>query len=137
MASQADSEIEVSDQKENMSLLDKWSIVAQYECRMYCGSTPLAAFMHQIIDSYFLVTFPLMVKTLKNQKFEIVVAETDTVLEVKHIIQQALTEDHEISFYRLIHHGKIMKDDEKICGPRHNVKDGDFIVLMIKPRTKR
>lgn len=74
----------------------------------------------------------LTVKTLKGEKFEVNVEETNTVLQVKGAIE-AQKSDLIASTLKLIHSGKILKDDDVInaCG----IKENDFLVVMVtKPK---
>eukprot|EP00339_Tiarina_fusa_P009879 CAMPEP_0117022992 /NCGR_PEP_ID=MMETSP0472-20121206/17210_1 /TAXON_ID=693140 ORGANISM="Tiarina fusus, Strain LIS" /NCGR_SAMPLE_ID=MMETSP0472 /ASSEMBLY_ACC=CAM_ASM_000603 /LENGTH=444 /DNA_ID=CAMNT_0004728991 /DNA_START=113 /DNA_END=1447 /DNA_ORIENTATION=- len=74
----------------------------------------------------------LTVKTLKGSKFQVDCEGSNTVLEVKGIIEK---ENGELpaSTQKLIHSGKVLKDDQTIdsCG----VKANDFLVVMVtKPK---
>ncbi|EED91766.1 Rad23 like protein, partial [Thalassiosira pseudonana CCMP1335] len=69
----------------------------------------------------------LTVKTLKGGKFTVEVEAEKTVAEVKVAIQT--NKDLPASSMKLIHSGKVLKDEDKIesC----NIKPNDFLVVMI------
>lgn len=74
----------------------------------------------------------LTVKTLKGGRFTIEVDPANTVAEVKTVIETTKSELPAASM-KLIHSGKVLKDDSKIesC----NIKPNDFLVVMIaKPK---
>jgi len=70
----------------------------------------------------------LMVKTLKGGKFTVDAELTNTVAEVKGIIEAAKSELPAANM-KLIHSGKVLKDTDTIeaC----NIKPNDFLVVMI------
>mmetsp|Transcript_8563 Transcript_8563/g.24620 ORF Transcript_8563/g.24620 Transcript_8563/m.24620 type:complete len:451 (-) Transcript_8563:89-1441(-) len=74
----------------------------------------------------------LTVKTLKGGKFEVDCEPSNSVAEVKGIIEQSNAELPAASM-KLIHSGKVLKDDQTIegCG----IKTNDFLVVMVtKPK---
>ncbi|KAG7346612.1 DNA repair helicase rad25 [Nitzschia inconspicua] len=74
----------------------------------------------------------LTVKTLKGGKFEVDCEPSNTVLEVKGIIEST-NADLPAANMKLIHSGKVLKDDQSIesCG----IKQNDFLVAMVtKPK---
>ncbi|KAL9188240.1 hypothetical protein ACHAXT_006618 [Thalassiosira profunda] len=75
----------------------------------------------------------LAVKTLKGGKFTIEVEPSNTVAEVKGVIETNKSELPAASM-KLIHSGKVLKDDDKIesC----NIKPNDFLVVMIAKAKK-
>jgi len=75
----------------------------------------------------------LTVKTLKGSKFEVECESSSTVLEVKGIIQST-NSDLSSTNLKLIHSGKVLKDDTSIesCG----IKPNDFLVVMVT-KTKK
>mmetsp|Transcript_27686 Transcript_27686/g.36001 ORF Transcript_27686/g.36001 Transcript_27686/m.36001 type:complete len:510 (+) Transcript_27686:232-1761(+) len=73
----------------------------------------------------------LNVKTLDGKNFSVDVEDSKTFAEVKTAIEQArgdLPADNQ----KLIHSGKILKDDQTI--QEVNIKETDFIVCMVKPK---
>lgn len=72
-------------------------------------------------------------KTLKGGKFTIEVDPSNTVAEIKTVIENTKSE-LPAEGMKLIHSGKVLKDDEKIesC----NIKPNDFLVVMIA-KTKK
>lgn len=77
----------------------------------------------------------LTIKTLKGGKFEVEAEASNTVSEVKAIIETAKSE-FPADGMKLIHSGKVLKDDVTIesC----NVKPNDFLVCMItKAKAKK
>lgn len=75
----------------------------------------------------------LTVKTLKGGKFTIEVDPSNTVAEVKTVIETAKSELPAASM-KLIHSGKVLKDDDKIDSC--NIKPNDFLVVMIAKAKK-
>eukprot|EP01082_Thalassiosira_pseudonana_P004685 g3982.t1 g3982 contig15:73891-76034(+) len=75
----------------------------------------------------------LTVKTLKGGKFTVEVEAEKTVAEVKVAIEQT-NKDLPASSMKLIHSGKVLKDEDKIesC----NIKPNDFLVVMIAKAKK-
>lgn len=75
----------------------------------------------------------LTVKTLKGSKFVIECESSQTVLEVKGIIESSHS-DLPASNMKLIHSGKVLKDDTTIesCG----IKQNDFLVVMVTKAKK-
>mmetsp|Transcript_17393 Transcript_17393/g.47980 ORF Transcript_17393/g.47980 Transcript_17393/m.47980 type:complete len:475 (+) Transcript_17393:163-1587(+) len=75
----------------------------------------------------------LTVKTLKGSKFEIDCEPTNTVLEVKEIIESTQS-DMPASNMKLIHSGKILKNESTVegCG----IKPNDFMVVMLSKAKK-
>lgn len=75
----------------------------------------------------------LTVKTLKGGKFSIEVDPSNTVAEVKSVIETAKSELPAASM-KLIHSGKVLKDDDKIETVK--IKPNDFLVVMIAKAKK-
>lgn len=75
----------------------------------------------------------LTVKTLKGGKFEVECEPSNTVVEVKGIIESTKT-DLTAANMKLIHSGKVLKDDYSIesCG----IKPNDFLVVMVTKSKK-
>lgn len=75
----------------------------------------------------------LTVKTLKGDKFQVDCEPSNTVAQAKEIIEKALTDSPAASM-KLIHSGKVLKDDQSIesCG----IKPNDFLVVMITKAKK-
>eukprot|EP00569_Conticribra_weissflogii_P011934 CAMPEP_0171384498 /NCGR_PEP_ID=MMETSP0879-20121228/38501_1 /TAXON_ID=67004 /ORGANISM="Thalassiosira weissflogii, Strain CCMP1336" /LENGTH=465 /DNA_ID=CAMNT_0011896773 /DNA_START=108 /DNA_END=1507 /DNA_ORIENTATION=+ len=75
----------------------------------------------------------LTIKTLKGGKFTVEVEPSSTVAEVKTVIEKEKSELPAASM-KLIHSGKVLKDDDKIesC----NIKPNDFLVVMIAKAKK-
>lgn len=75
----------------------------------------------------------LMVKTLKGGKFHVECEGSNSVAEVKTIIEAAKSELPAANM-KLIHSGKVLKDDEKIeaCG----IEPNDFLVVMVTKAKK-
>lgn len=74
----------------------------------------------------------LTVKTLKGGKFQVDCEPSKTVAETKAIIEAAQVELSAANM-KLIHSGKVLKDDQTIesCG----IKQNDFLVVMVtKPK---
>jgi len=74
----------------------------------------------------------LTVKTLKGGKFQVDCEPSSTVAETKAIIEAAKS-DLPAANMKLIHSGKVLKDDQTIesCG----IKQNDFLVVMVtKPK---
>mmetsp|Transcript_8215 Transcript_8215/g.15162 ORF Transcript_8215/g.15162 Transcript_8215/m.15162 type:complete len:449 (+) Transcript_8215:160-1506(+) len=74
----------------------------------------------------------LTVKTLKGGKFQVDCEPSNTVLEVKGIVESSNAELPAANM-KLIHSGKVLKDDQTIesCG----IKQNDFLVVMVtKPK---
>lgn len=75
----------------------------------------------------------LTVKTLKGGKFQVDAEPSKTVAEVKTIIEAAKSELPAANM-KLIHSGKVLKDDDTIdmC----NIKPNDFLVVMVTKAKK-
>jgi len=75
----------------------------------------------------------LTVKTLKGSKFVLECEASQTVLEVKAIIEST-NSDLPASNMKLIHSGKVLKDEPTIesCG----IKQNDFLVVMVTKAKK-
>lgn len=74
----------------------------------------------------------LTVKTLKGGKFQVDCEPSKTIAETKAIIEAAQS-DLPAANMKLIHSGKVLKDDQTIesCG----IKQNDFLVVMVtKPK---
>lgn len=78
----------------------------------------------------------LKVKTTSDQKFDVSVPTTASVLDLKKAIQEASKEKIDPSLQRLIYKGKVLKDEHKICEPPYNMKD-QHTVILVKSRPKR
>ncbi|KAL7450432.1 hypothetical protein ACHAWC_002350, partial [Mediolabrus comicus] len=76
----------------------------------------------------------LTVKTLKGGKFTIEIDPTQTIAQTKSIIENTKSELGSASSMKLIHSGKVLKDDDTIesC----NIKPSDFLVVMITKAKK-
>jgi UV excision repair protein RAD23 len=70
----------------------------------------------------------ITIKTLKNKKYTLEVSETDTIAHVKNRIDNELKLG-EAASQKLIHSGKILKDDQTIGSAR--IQENDFLVVMI------
>jgi len=75
----------------------------------------------------------LSIKTLDGKTFSVDIEESKTFAEVKQVIQEQ-REDLPAEQQKLIHSGKILKDDQTIESV--GIKDTDFIVCMVKPKPK-
>mmetsp|Transcript_18458 Transcript_18458/g.40122 ORF Transcript_18458/g.40122 Transcript_18458/m.40122 type:complete len:461 (-) Transcript_18458:2448-3830(-) len=75
----------------------------------------------------------LTVKTLKGGKFTIEVDPSSTVAQVKTVVEAAKSELPAASM-KLIHSGKVLKDDDKIESCK--IKPNDFLVVMIAKAKK-
>lgn len=75
----------------------------------------------------------LTVKTLKGGKFTIEVDPSNTVAQVKTAIETTKSELPAASM-KLIHSGKVLKDDDKIESCK--IKPNDFLVVMIAKAKK-
>lgn len=78
------------------------------------------------------MSLKLTVKTLKGEKFQVDVEPSNTVAEVKGIVESTKSE-MPAEGMKLIHSGKILKDTDTIesC----HIKPSDFLVVMIsKPK---
>lgn len=69
----------------------------------------------------------LIVKTLNGKQLPIEIEDTQTVAEIKAIIEK----DHALKAetLKLIYQGKVLDSDEKKASD-YNLKDGDFFVAM-------
>jgi len=76
----------------------------------------------------------IQIKTLKSKKYELEVKCDETVEEIKVKIQKEL-ELGEASMMSLIHHGKILKNDQTANDA--GFKENDFVVLMLKKKKKK
>jgi len=76
----------------------------------------------------------IQIKTLKSKKYELEVKCDETVEEIKVKIQKEL-ELGDASMMSLIHHGKILKNDQTANDA--GFKENDFVVLMLKKKKKR
>mmetsp|Transcript_13448 Transcript_13448/g.18783 ORF Transcript_13448/g.18783 Transcript_13448/m.18783 type:complete len:461 (+) Transcript_13448:93-1475(+) len=75
----------------------------------------------------------LTVKTLKGEKFAVEVETSCSIGQVKTIIEGVKSELPSASM-KLIHSGKVLKDDQTIEGC--NVKENDFLVVMVTKAKK-
>ncbi len=73
-------------------------------------------------------TMKILVKTLERTQFDVEVADSDTIADVKKKIEA--TQSHPATSQRLLFRGKILEDDQKLL--QNDVKEGDFLVLMVK-----
>src|SRR5437763_1332107 len=69
----------------------------------------------------------LTIKLLNNQTFKIDVGETTTIAEIKQIIFNT-NNKYDIVAQKIIHQGKILKDDDTVSGS--GIIDCDFVVMM-------
>jgi len=76
----------------------------------------------------------IQIKTLKSKKYDLEVKADETVEEVKEKIQKEL-ELGEASMMSLIHHGKILKNEQ--TAKDVGFKENDFVVLMLKKKKKK
>lgn len=76
----------------------------------------------------------LTVKTLKGSKFDVEAEPSNTVAEVKAIIETSKSE-FPADTVKLIHSGKVLKDDVTIDSC--NIKPNDFLVCMITKAKKK
>ncbi|ETO03739.1 hypothetical protein RFI_33663, partial [Reticulomyxa filosa] len=81
----------------------------------------------------------IQVKTLQNNKFDLEIELTDTVkkLFVAQIKERIHNELHlgEPETQKLIHRGKILKDDQ--TAQSAGFKEKDFLVVMVKKQKKK
>jgi len=82
----------------------------------------------------YIITMKITIKTLKNKKYELEVKEDDSVAAIKEQIHTKL-EFGPPELQNLIHHGKILKDDQ--TAKSAGFKENDFVVLMIRKQRKR
>lgn len=75
----------------------------------------------------------LTVKTLKGGKFVVNAEPTNTILEVKGLIEQTNSELPAANM-KLIYSGKVLKDTDTVAGC--NIKPNDFFVVMITKAKK-
>mmetsp|Transcript_29642 Transcript_29642/g.45476 ORF Transcript_29642/g.45476 Transcript_29642/m.45476 type:complete len:475 (-) Transcript_29642:86-1510(-) len=75
----------------------------------------------------------LTVKTLKGEKFAVEVETSCTIGQVKTIIEGVKSELPSANM-KLIHSGKVLKDDQTIEGC--NVQENDFLVVMVTKAKK-
>lgn len=75
----------------------------------------------------------LLVKTLKGEKFEIHAEESQTVADVKGIIE-ATKSELSAGTLKLIHSGKVLKDEDSIASA--GIKENDFLVVMVTKAKK-
>jgi len=71
----------------------------------------------------------IQIKTLKSKKYELEVKADETVEEIKQKIQKEL-ELGDAERMSLIHHGKILKNEQTAADA--GFKEQDFVVLMVK-----
>jgi len=71
------------------------------------------------------------IKTIKNKKYSLELEDSWTVSDVKTKIQDDLKLG-EIGLQKLIHRGKILKNEQDISSI--GVKDNDFIVVMVSKK---
>jgi len=76
----------------------------------------------------------IQIKTLKSEKYELEVKADETVIEIKEKIQTELGLG-EASMMSLIHHGKILKNEQS--AEDAGFKEHDFVVLMVKKKKRR
>lgn len=75
----------------------------------------------------------LTVKTLKGSKFQVDAEPSNTIAQVKGLIE-ASKSDLPAAGMKLIHSGKVLKDDDTI--EKCNIKPNDFLVVMISKAKK-
>jgi len=76
----------------------------------------------------------ITIKTLKNKKYELEIQEDDDIISIKKKIHETLklgTPEQQ----HLIHHGKILKDDQTVKSA--GFKEADFVVLMVRKLRKK
>jgi len=76
----------------------------------------------------------IQIKTLKSKKYELEVKADETVEEIKDKIQKELKLG-EASMMSLIHHGKILKNEQ--TADNAGFKENDFVVLMVKKKKRK
>jgi len=76
----------------------------------------------------------IQIKTLKSKKYEIEVKADETVEEIKQKIEKNL-ELGDASMMSLIHHGKILKNEQ--TAKDAGIKENDFVVLMVKKKKRK
>jgi len=76
----------------------------------------------------------IQIKTLKSKKYELEVKADETVEEMKAKIQNELGLG-EAEMMSLIHHGKILKNEQTAANA--GIKENDFVVLMVKKKKKK
>jgi len=76
----------------------------------------------------------IQIKTLKSKKYELEVKADETVLEIKEKIEKELGLG-EAPRMSLIHHGKILKNEQ--TGDDAGFKENDFVVLMVKKKKRK
>jgi len=76
----------------------------------------------------------IQVKTLQNSKFDLEIQLTDTVAQIKERIHTELNLG-EPETQKLIHRGKILKDDQ--TAQSAGFKEKDFLVVMVKKQKKK
>jgi len=75
----------------------------------------------------------IVIKTLKAQRHNLEVVLEQNVADLKKQIETQLSLG-QASAMKLIHHGKILKDDQLLSSI--NLKEGDFVVLMTTKKKK-
>jgi len=76
----------------------------------------------------------IQIKTLKSKKYDLEVKNDETVEEIKDKIQNELKLG-DSSMMSLIHHGKILKNNQTATDA--GFKENDFVVLMVKKKKKK
>jgi len=76
----------------------------------------------------------IQIKTLKSKKYELEVKADETVQEIKEKIQKEL-DLGDATMMSLIHHGKILKNEQ--TAENAGFKENDFVVLMVKKKKRK
>jgi len=76
----------------------------------------------------------LAVKTLKGGKFEVQCEPENTILEIKGKIEEVKS-DLPAASMKLIHSGKVLKDDQTVSGC--GITEQDFLVVMVTKAKKK
>ena len=76
----------------------------------------------------------ITIKTLQNKRYDLEIDPKNTVSEIKAKIDKELSLGEPAS-QKLIHHGKILKDDQ--TAESAGFKEKDFLVVMVRKIKKR
>merc|ERR1719471_2331377 len=76
----------------------------------------------------------IIIKTLKAQRHNLEVVLNQNVLDLKNKIETQLSLGSAAAM-KLIHHGKILKDDQVLSSI--GLKEGDFVVLMTTKKKRQ
>lgn len=80
-------------------------------------------------------TMSVKVKTTGDERYEITIPTTATVLDLKKVIEKQSKDNVEPSLQRLIYKGRVLKD-EKSLQTDYGMQDGHTIIL-VKSRKKK